>query len=152
MSLHEKINQGLAAALKEKNEERLSTLRFLNSAIKNAIIAQKLDRSAALPDDEVMKIIKTQVKQLKEAMAEFKTGGREDLVAKNQNEIGILSVYLPEGMGEEELRKIIKNKISEAGEATAADFGRIMGAVMKETGGRADGGTVKRLVEEGLAE
>ncbi|MDD4994947.1 MAG: GatB/YqeY domain-containing protein [Patescibacteria group bacterium] len=151
MSLHEKINQDLVAALKEKNEERLSTLRFLNSAIKNAIIAERLDRNAALSDDGVMKIIKMQVKQLKEAMAEFKAGGRDDLVEKNQKEIDILSVYLPEEMGEEELKKIIKNKIMEAGEVTAADFGRIMSAVMKETGGRADGGTVKRLVEEEIA-
>lgn len=151
MSLQSKINDDLRAALKKKDEKKISVLRLLNSAIKNLLIEKKLEKEAELEDSEVEKLIRTQIKQLKDAVADFIAGGRKDLAESNRAEIDILSEYLPEGLSEEEIKSIIKSKIEEIGEAIGKDFGRIMGAAMKEIGGRAEGDEVKRLIEEELS-
>ena len=151
MSLQSKINEDLKAALKEKDERKISVLRLLNSAIKNLLIEKRLEKEAELEDSEIEKLIKTQIKQLKDAVADFVAGGRRDLVESNRAEIDILSEYLPEGLSEEEIKSVIKSKIEEIGEVTGKDFGKIMGSVMKEIGGRAEGDAVKRLIEEELS-
>jgi uncharacterized protein YqeY len=151
MSLQSKINQHITEALKSKDEEKLSTLRLLSAAMKNLAIEKGLEKDAELEDADAVKVVKSQIKQLKDAIADFEKAGRDDLVSKNKKEIGFLSEYLPEEMGEEELRQIIEQKISELGDVTVKDFGRVMGEVMKEVGDRADGAMVKRLVQELLA-
>ncbi|NIR65147.1 MAG: GatB/YqeY domain-containing protein [candidate division Zixibacteria bacterium] len=151
MSLQSKINQDIIEALKAKDEEKLSTLRLLSAAMKNLAIEKGLEKDAELEDADAAKVVKSQIKQLKDAMADFEKAGRDDLASQNKKEIGFLSEYLPEEMGEDELRKIVKQKINEFGEPTAQDFGKVMGAVMKEVGDRADGAMVKRLVQELLA-
>ena len=114
-------------------------------------IEKGLEKDAQLEDADAAKVVKSQIKQLKDAMADFEKAGRDDLASQNKKEIGFLSEYLPEEMGEDELRKIVKQKINEFGEPTAQDFGKVLGAVMKEVGDRADGAMVKRLVQELLA-
>ncbi|NIT72210.1 MAG: GatB/YqeY domain-containing protein [Phycisphaerae bacterium] len=149
--MQSKINQDIIEALKAKDEEKLSTLRLLSAAMKNLAIEKGLEKDAELEDADAAKVVKSQIKQLKDAMADFEKAGRDDLASQNKKEIGFLSEYLPEEMGEDELRKIVKQKINEFGEPTAQDFGKVMGAVMKEVGDRADGAMVKRLVQELLA-
>lgn len=151
MTLQSKINEDLREAMKAKEKQRLSTLRLLSSAIKNQMIEKGVEKDSELDDLEIVKIIKSQIKQLKDAMADFESAGRKDLVEANKEEIELLGVYLPEEMDEEELRIIIEKKVSEFGEVTPSDFGKVMGVVMKEIGDRADGGLVKKLVQELLS-
>jgi len=150
MSLEKKINEDLKEAMKSKDEERVSSLRLLNSAIKNKLIEKKEEKEKGLDDGEVVKIVKYQIKQLRDAAGEFEKAGRDDLVKQNNKEIEILSVYLPEEMPEDAVRAIVKSKISELGEVSSADFGKVMGLVMKETGDAADGALVKKIVQEEL--
>jgi len=151
MSLQSKINQDIIEALKAKDEEKLSTLRLLSAAMKNLAIEKGLEKDAELEDADAAKVVKSQIKQLKDAMADFEKAGRDDLASQNKKEINLLSEYLPEEMGEDELRKIVEQKINELGDVTTQDFGKVMGAVMKEVGDRADGAMVKKLVQELLA-
>jgi hypothetical protein len=151
MSLQTKINKDLIEAQREKEEKKISVLRFLNSAIKNLLIDKKMEKDAQLEDSEVEKIIKSQIKQLKDAMADFEKAGRDDLAKANKEEMAILENYLPEQMSESQVKEIIDNKMKEFGEVTKSDFGKLMGAVMKDCGGQADGEMVKRLVEQALS-
>ena len=137
--------------MKAKEEQKLSTLRLLSSAIKNQIIEKGADKESELDDPDVVKIIKSQIKQLKDAMVDFEKAGRTELAEANKKEIELLGVYLPEEISEEELRKIVEQKVSELGEVTSNDFGKVMGVVMKEVGDRADGGMVKKVVQELLS-
>jgi uncharacterized protein YqeY len=151
MSLQSTINEDMRGAMKAKEEQKLSTLRLLSAAIKNQLIAKGAEKESELDDSEVVKIIKSQIKQLKDANADFESAGRNDLVEANKKEIELLGVYLPEEMSEGELRTIIEKKVLEFGEVAPNDFGKVMGAVMKEVGDRADGGMVKKIVQELLS-
>lgn len=149
MAIKETIEQDLITALKAK-EPRLSILRMLKSAIKNAEIEKRTKsgagEDASLTDDEVMALLRRQVKQLEEAMIDFQKGNRADLVEKNQGELKIIKAYLPRAMGEEELQALVDATLKELGEVSAKDLGKIMGAVMKKAGGKADGNKVRETV------
>lgn len=151
MSLQSKINEDLKKAQKEKDVKTISVLRLLNSAIKNLMIEKKVEKEAELEDAEIEKLIKTQIKQLKDAVKDFIAGGREDLAEATRAEMDILNEYLPEGLNEEEVRKIVKSQIAEFDDATSNNFGQIMGRVMKEIAGRAEGDAVKKIIEEELS-
>lgn len=153
MAIKEKIEQDLITALKAK-EPRLSILRMLKSAIKNAEIEKRTKagtgEEAALTDDEILALLRRQVKQLEDALADFQRGGRADLVEKTEAELAVIKSYLPQGMSEAELRALVDSTLSELGEVSAKDIGRVMGAVMKKVGGRADGNKVRGMVSEKL--
>jgi len=148
MSLEKKIKQDLTEAMKLKDEERVSSLRLLASAIKNKAIEKGVKKDEEIGDAEVIKILKSQIKQLRDAAEDFAKAGREDLVEKNKRETDLLSQYLPEEMSADAIREIVKKKISEIGDVSSSDFGKIMGLVMKETGDAADGSVVKKIVQE----
>ena len=149
MAIKEKIEQDFLTALKAK-EPRLSILRMLKSAIKNAEIEKRTksgtDEGIALTDDEVVALLRRQAKQLEEALADFQKGNRADLVEKTQAELVIIKVYLPQTMSEADLRALVDSTWLELGEVSAKDLGRAMGAVMKKAGGRADGNKVREMV------
>lgn len=153
MAIKEKIEQDLITALKAK-EPRLSILRMLKSAIKNAEIEKRTKSGAgedvSLTDDEVMALLRRQVKQLEEAMIDFQKGNRLDLVEKNQEELMVIKTYLPQAMGEAELQALVDATLKELGEVGAKDLGKIMGAVMKKAGGKADGNKVREMVSKKL--
>lgn len=137
--------------MKDKNEQTLSVLRLLMSAIKNKAIEKGIGKDEAFNDAEVIKIIKSQIKQLKDAVGDFEKAGRDDLAEQNKKEIEVLSRYLPEEMGEDEIKKAIDQKIAEMGEVTMQDFGKVMGAVMQEVGDSADGAKVKEILQKKLS-
>jgi uncharacterized protein YqeY len=147
MGLIENIEADLKAALKAKEGQVVSTLRMLTAALKNKSIELKKD----LKEEEVVAVVKSQVKQLKDSIEAFVEGAREDLAAKAREELEILAKYLPEQMSEEELKKIVDETVKETGAAGKGDMGKVMGAVMGKVKGKADGGDVKRLVEEALS-
>ncbi len=149
MSLKTKILTDLKDAMKVGNSEKRDTLRLLDSMIKNAEIEKK-KKDKGLNDEEVQEVIGRAIKQRKDSVEQYKSGGREDLAQKEQTEIEILSGYLPEQLSEEEVEKIVKDVISETGATSKADIGKVMGQAMNKLKGQADGNLVKSIVEKEL--
>lgn len=147
MALIDQIKDDVKQAMKERNEQSLSTLRMLQSALKNKAIELKRD----LEEEEVVGVVKSQVKQLKDSLESFTKGAREDLAAKAREEIELLAKYLPEQMDFEEVKKIVKETVAEVGAQGKQDMGKVMGAIMGKLKGKADGGDVKKAVEEELS-
>lgn len=149
MSLKETIEKEIIAALKGKAESRLSILRMLKTSLQNAIIEKRAkikDLAADLTDEEVVVMVRKMVKQIKDSLIEFEKGARADLAEKAKKEIQELEKYLPLEMAEAELEKIIKEAIAEL-KATKAEFGKVMGLVMKKVVGRAEGNRIKEIVD-----
>jgi hypothetical protein len=145
--LENKIKEDLKASLKERDELRSSVLRLLLSDIKNASI----EKRAELSDEEIIEVISRSVKKRKDSIESYKRGGREDLVKKEEDELKILQVYLPEQMSEEEIEKLVEETISEVGASSPAEFGKVMEKVMGKAKGKAEGKTASRIVKEKLS-
>ncbi len=160
--LKEKINQDFKEAFKAKEELKVSVLRMLSSAIKNKEVEKRtklaksgtaetdLEKESQLTDEEVLAVILSEAKRRKDSIAQFEQGGRPELAAAEQSELKILEAYLPEQMGEEEVRKLIKEAIGESGAMSAADIGKVMKVLMPRVKGKADGGMVNKIVKEEL--
>ena len=145
MTLRSEIQEKQYDAMKKGDAERLSVMRLLNSAIKN----EEIELKRELNDEEAQAVVGRQVKQLKDALKDFEAGGRKDLIEKTQKEIEILEEYLPEQMSDEKLEEIV-GKIIEQMSAGPQDVGKVMGAVMKEVKGQADGNKVREIVSKKL--
>lgn len=146
MNIITRIDQDLKEAMKAKNESVLSTLRLVRSAFKN----KQIDVGHELSDEESAGVLRTLAKQYRDALADFTAAGRTDLAQKQSAEIELLERYLPAGISEAEIEDIAKKVVAES-DATSKDFGRVMGLVMKEVSGRADGNTVRAVVQRLLA-
>lgn len=160
MSLKNKINQDLSAAFKSGKSDVVSALRFLMSVIKNKELekrmriskegkpTEELEKLSELSDEETISVISGEIKKRKESIVQYEKGGRGELAKKEAVELEILKRYIPEEMGEVELRAIVKKKISEMGDVTMKEFGKVMGSVMAEVKNRAGGDAVKKIIEE----
>ena len=146
MSLKEKIKNDLKDAMKSGDSVVRGVLRLLSSDIKNEEISLKKE----LADDDVLKILKKDIKRHKESIEQYKTGGRKDLAEQEEKELEILEKYMPEQMGEAEIRKIVSNVIEKLGTVSVSDFGKVMGMAMKEIGSGVDGNLVGKIVKEEL--
>ncbi len=144
--LQVKIDDDLKEAMKSKDDFTLSVLRMLKAAMLNAAIEKK--RKVLETDEETAEVIKREVKKLRDSLEDFKKGGRDDLVQKTEKEIDVLEKYLPEQLSEEKIREIVKKVVDELQPSGPSDFGKVMGAAMKEANGQADGNVVKKMVEE----
>jgi len=144
----EKIKTDLKTALKGKDETTVSTLRLLLAAIHNKEI--ELKKRGKLKNEEVVAVIRQQVKQRRESIEAYQKGKRDDLVEKEKQELDILSKYLPQQISSGELEKIVGQTIEETGASGPADFGKVIGAVMGKVKGRADGSEVAKIVKEKL--
>lgn len=147
MTLKEQIERDLISARKEKNEAVVSTLGMLRAAILNAEIAGGRKEFSG---EDVVKVINSEVKKHKDSIAEYEKGGRVDLASREKQELEILAKYLPAELSEEELKKIVEEKIKELDASSPGDFGKVMGAVMKAAAGRAGGDAVGKIVREML--
>ncbi len=130
-----------------KDALRLSVVRGLSAAFVNELVAKQRKPTEMLTDEEAMSVIKRQVKQRKDSIEQFTKGGRPELADAEKAELAILETYLPKMMSQDEIRVIAEKKKAELGVADKAGAGKLMGAVMKETKGMADGGDVKAVVE-----
>ena len=146
MTLKERLLSDMRAAMKDKDTVRKTVL----SMARAAILQVEKDKRTELDDQGVMEVITKEIKSRKEALEMFKQGGRQDLVEKNEKEIEILSEYLPPQLSESEIREIIKEAIERVGAAGMKDMGKVMGAVMPQVRGRAEGNIVNKLVKEML--
>lgn len=146
MTFREKINAELVTAMKAKDETKVSVLRLLKAAIMKSEVSGKEKKDAT--DEEVMQIVNKEVKQRKDSIEAFKTGGRTEMAAKEEAEMKILQSYLPSQMSEDDLKKVVSQVISQTGATSKADFGKVMGAVMGQVKGKADGQMVNKVVGE----
>jgi uncharacterized protein len=145
--IRDKIREDMIAALKAKEELRLSVLRGLIAAFTNELVAQKRKPDEELSDDDALKVIKRSSKQRQDSIDQFTKGGRSELADIESAELKILESYLPESMTREDILKIAKSKKAELNIDDKAKFGVLIGAVMKETKGKADGAEVKEVLE-----
>jgi len=139
----DRLTEDMKAAMKAGDKARLGTIRMLISELKNA----RIEKGADLDEGEEQKVLASYAKKRKEAMENARDGGRDDLVAKENAEYDTTMSYLPEQMGEDELKAIIRKHIEAAGGNKQA-FGQVMKAVMADVGDQADGKTVSALVKE----
>ncbi len=144
----EKINEDLKNALKSKDDVQVSCLRMLKSAFKYAAIQKKKD---SLDESEVIEIIQKQIKQRKDSAEAYKNANRTDLLQKEEQEIKILSVYLPSALSDDELKKLVEEAVAKTGASSKADMGKVMKEVMASAQGRADGSRISQLVSARLA-
>ncbi len=151
MSLLTQITDDMKAAMKAKDDATLSTVRMLKAALKNKQIDLYGAQAKELSDEEVVAVVKAQIKQLKDAADAFKQGGREDMVSASLKEVAVLEKYLPAQMDDAALEAAVKGALSAAGLTVKADAGKAMGAAMKAVAGKADGSRVKKMVESILA-
>ena len=149
MTLKEKLVADLKDAMLAKDEVRVSTLRMLKAAVMKFEVSGTEKKDAT--DDDIISILKKEVKSRKDSVEQFRAGNREDLAKKEEAELKVLEVYLPEQMSEEQVREIAKKVIAEVGAASPADMGKVMGALMGHVKGKADGGVVNKVVKELLA-
>lgn len=145
MSLLQQITTARDDAMKNRDTAVRDTLRVLCSGLKN----KQIETGKELSDEEVLAVIKTQVKQLSDAMKEFTDAGRTDLAEANKSEIDILSAYLPAQMDDAALEAVVKEVVAAAGDG--ANFGQVMGMAMGKVKGQADGGRVKDMVQKIMA-
>jgi uncharacterized protein YqeY len=148
MSIKNQIDETLKEAIRNQNEVAKNALRGLLTAIKN----KEKDLKRAPNDAEILQIISSQIKQRKESIEQFKSGGREDLAEKEAHEIAVLEKFLPKQLSQEELEAIIAECIQETGATTVKDMGKVMKAVMPKVAGRADGKLVNELVRAKLSQ
>jgi len=148
MTLEEQINQDYVKAMKERNQERSSCLSFLRAQVKNIKVDKRIE---IVPDDEVIAVIKKQVKQRLDSIAQFTSGGRPELAAKEESEMVILKSYLPEQMSDSALKAIIEDVLKATGAQSIKDMGKVMKEVMAKTAGQADNQVVGALVKERLS-
>ncbi|OGW76311.1 MAG: aspartyl-tRNA amidotransferase [Omnitrophica bacterium RIFCSPHIGHO2_02_FULL_49_9] len=141
--LQEQIDLDLKKSLKSKESLRVSALRLLKTAIHNRAIEKKQD---VLDDKDILDIIQKQVKQRRDSIEGFQRGNRDDLVAKEKQELEILQSYLPKQLSEAELTAIIQKVIQSLGVVNKSDVGKVMKAVMNELKGRADGKEINKIV------
>jgi uncharacterized protein len=147
MSRHEDIKGELKEALKAKEATRLSVVRGMLTAFTNELVATSRTPQDRLTDDEVLVVIKRLAKQRKDSISQYEAAGRTDLADVEKAELAILEAYLPQLMSQDEIRPIAEAKIAELGVTDKSKLGVLIGAVMKETAGCADGADVKAVVE-----
>lgn len=149
MEILQQIEEDYNQAFKNKNELVILVLRQLKTALTNAEIAKNREK---LTEEEVIKLLRTEVKKRKEAAQLYTKGDRQELADKERQEIELISKYLPAQLDEEAIKQKIIEIIQKLGAAGPQDIGKVMGAVMKELGGQADGNTVSSLVKQELTQ
>lgn len=147
MGLAERLDADLKQAMRDKDKIRLSTIRLIRTAIKNA----EIDQKRTLTDEDIMGVLNRELKQRRDSLQAFEDAARTDLVDQVKQEIAVLQDYLPAQLSEEEIRTIVVDTIAEVGASAKKDMGKVMGALMPKLQGRADGKLVNQLVQQHLS-
>lgn len=150
MSLQARLQADLTQAMRDRDRERVAALRLVIAAVKNAAVAANRGPQGELDDDEVRRVLATEVKRRREAADAFRTGGREEQAAKEEAEAAIYGSYLPAQMDDDELSALVDRVIADVGATGPRDIGQVMRAAMAAVEGRADGGRVSAVVKERL--
>lgn len=148
--LFDTIQDDLKQAQLQRDGVATATLRMLVSEIRYSAISKSEDRQD-ISDEAVIQVIQKEAKKRREAIISFQQGGREELAQKEEAELHVLERYLPEQLGDDELRLIIQSTVQEIGIQSVTEMGKIMSAVMPKVAGKADGSRVSALVKEMLS-
>jgi hypothetical protein len=148
VSLKDKISDDLKQALRESDDVRKRTLRLLLAAVHNA----EIEKGGPLDDSGALAVIAKQAKQRRESAEEFRKGGRQDLVEREEAEAAVLQAYLPSAMSREEIAAAARKVIAEVGAQGPRDVGKVMPVLVKQLAGRAEGSEISAVVRELLAE
>ena len=146
MTLREQINEDMKAAMKAREPEKLGAIRLLTAALKQ----KEVDERIELTDELILAIIEKMLKQRKDSITQFTAGNRLDLVAKEEFEVGVLSAYMPQQLGDAEVMEILNQVIAETGATSAKDMGKVMNALRPKVAGRADMGKLSGMVKARL--
>lgn len=148
MSIKDRLKEEMIASMKAKEKEKLDAIRFIQAAIKK----QEVDTRKDLDDTAVIAILMNLAKQRRDSIEQFRTGGRADLVAKEEAELKLIQSFLPEQMSAEDLAKIVDAVIAETGAKGMKDMGGVMKGVMAKAAGRAEGSAISEMVKKKLAQ
>ena len=146
MGLKERITEDMKTAMRAGEKDRLATIRLMLAAVKQI----EVDERIVLDDARLLSVLEKMVKQRKESIAQFESGGRPDLVAKENAELAVIQAYLPAQLSESELDALIAEAIASTGAATIKDMGKVMGVVKSKAAGRADMGAVGARIKQKL--
>jgi uncharacterized protein len=141
--LAERLDSDLKDAMRARETLRLGAIRRARAALKNA----EIEARGALPDDAAARVLRGLVKQHRESIDQFRAGGRDDLVARESEEMAVLEAYLPEQMDEAAITAIVAEVVAAEGASGPADLGRVMKAAMARVAGRADGKEVRAIAQ-----
>lgn len=147
MSILDTLNSDLKVALKGGDRVRADLIRHLKSDIKY----REIDKKAPLTDEDIIAVLSSAAKKRREAIEQFQTGGRNDLVDRETHQLNLITDYLPAQMSDEEIDKLVAEAIDEVGAAGPGDLGKVMKVIMPRTKGKADGGRVREKVATRLA-
>ena len=142
MTLQQRIESAMRDSMRARDERRTQTLRMAMSAAHN----REIELGRSLADEDYLEILGKQVKQRRESIEAFRSGGREAMADNEEAEAAILSEFLPEPLSSDEMESLVRAAIAETGAASPADLGKVMGKVVPQTKGRADGKAVSDLV------
>jgi hypothetical protein len=146
MALRDRITEDMKTAMRAGEKERLATIRLALAAIKQ----REVDERITLDDAQVLAVLEKMIKQRREAITQFESGNRADLVAKESAEITVLQAYLPAQMSDADLDALIAEAIKSTGAASVKDMGKVMGFVKPKAQGRADMGAVSARIKQKL--
>ena len=144
MSIKDRLREDMKTAMKEKNELALSTIRMLISAIKN----REIELIKEADETEVMAVLTKAVKQRHDSATQYRAAARPELAEKEEAEIKVIERYLPKGLSEEEITILVKDAIAKSGAASMKDMGKVMGVLMPQVKGKADGSQVNAIVKK----
>jgi uncharacterized protein len=149
--LRDDINNAVKEAMKAKEERKLSTLRMVNSTIKNADIEARGQGKPPLSDEALLSVLQKMIKQRQEAVELYDKGGRAELAAAEREEIAIITAYLPKQMSEDEVKQAISSVIAETNAAGIKDMGKVIGALKAKYAGQMDFAKASGLVKAALS-
>ena len=148
MSLKQQIISDLTVSMKAQDSARTSTLRMVKAGIMN----REIEKGSELDDEELMKLLRSMVKQRKDSVEQFEKGARQELADKEKAEILIIESYLPQGASQEEIAQAVSAAIAETGASSMKDMGKVMKAAQAQLAGKnADGRTLSEIVKSKLS-
>ncbi|MBX9820477.1 GatB/YqeY domain-containing protein [Afipia birgiae] len=148
--LRDDINNAVKDAMRAKDERKLSTLRMINSSLKNADIEARGQSKPPLSDEDILGLLQKMIKQRQESVELYDKGGRPELAAQEREEIAVISAYLPKQMSEDEVKAAIAAVVSETGAASMKDMGKVIAALKAKYAGQMDFGKASGLVKAAL--
>ena len=149
--MHNTLRTELKEALKAKDTIKLAVVRNILSEITNQLVATKRTPQEILPDEEVLVVITRLAKQRKESISQYQNAGRTEQTAQEQAELVVLESYLPAQMSETEIQSYVAEKIATVEISEKKDAGKLVGLIMKDLKGKADGSLVKKIIDEAVA-
>jgi uncharacterized protein YqeY len=147
MVLKDRITEDMKAAMRSGEKDRLSTVRLILAAIKQ----REVDERITLTDPQVLAVLEKMIKQRRESIVQFQSGGRDDLVAKESAELALLQSYLPAQLTDAEVEALIREAISSTGATSIKDMGKVMGIVRAQAQGRTDMGALSERIKQALS-